>query len=313
MKIVKPSNVLPALLVCFIGLSVLSCNKEEQRETPTQGSLTMISSEDVYPIIDLQVKDFIRIYEQTKIIHLSSSTRDAIVQLLNDSVKLIVSPRDFNEEEKRVITQNELDVTTTKLAYDGVAVIVNSQNSVRRITVEDLKNILTGKIERWPQVEGSTLMSAIIVAMGEPNSGVYEYVKTRIAGGEQFAPIVLPCKTTTEVFSAVKERPNTIGFAAVAWLSKAPPDATVLEIGDPNFKQDTTSAVMEYFGPHQAHIYRNYYPLSRTIYIFTHKTGRGVALGFSSFAAGVDGQKIIVKNGLVPATMPVRLVQLNSQ
>ena len=87
----------------------------------------------------------------------------------------------------------------------------------------------------------------------------------------------------------------------------------MLEVGDPEFKSDSTVTEMEYFAPHQAHIYRNYYPLSRSIYIFTHKAGRGVARGFAAFAAGVDGQKIIVKNGLVPATMPVRLVQLQQQ
>ena len=273
----------------------------------------MISSEDVFPIIDLQVKDFTRIYEQAAITHLSSSTRDAIVQLLNDSVKLIVSPRDFNDEEKRVIAQNELDVTTTKLAYDGVAVVVNSKNSLKRITVEELKEILTGKIDQWSQVPGSGFNSKIVAAMGDPNSGVYEYVKMRITGGEQFAPIVVPCSTTTEVFSVVKEHPNAVGFAAIAWLSQASSDITVLEIGDPNFKRDTTSTILEYFAPFQAYIYQNYYPLSRTIYIFTHNAGSGVALGFSSFAAGVEGQKIIVKNGLVPATMPVRLVQLTPQ
>lgn len=273
----------------------------------------MITSEDVFPVIDLQVKDFTRIYETAKVTHLSSSTRDAIVQLLNDSVKLIVSSRDFNEEEKRVIAQNELDVVTTKLAYDGVAVITHSTNKLKRITVENLKKILTGKLERWSQLQESGFSSAIVVAMGEPNSGVYEYVKMRITQGEKFAPIVIPCATTLEVFSVIKEHPNAIGFVGSAWLAQAPSEISVLEVGDPNFKQDTTSTEIEYFAPHQAHIYRNYYPLSRAIFIFTHNAGRGVALGFSSFAAGVEGQKIIVKNGLVPATMPVRLVQLNSQ
>jgi len=312
MKIVKPCRVVSAALAWLLALTAISCNQQES-ETPTQGSLTMITSEDIYPVIDLQVQDFTRIYEQAKITRLSSSARDAVVQLLNDSVKLIIVPRDFNDEEKKVIAQNNLEVTTTKLAYDGVAVIANEHNALSKIAVEDLKNILTGKIERWSQVKGSQLTSAVVAAMGEPNSGVYEYIKTRITNGASFAPIVIPCKASAEVFITVKEHPNAIGFIGIAWLTQAPSGIKVLEVGDPDFRQDTTSTAMEYFGPHQAHIYRNYYPLSRTIYLFTHKAGRGVALGFSSFAAGSEGQKIIVKNGLVPATMPVRLVQLNSQ
>lgn len=307
MKIAK--SLIPALL-SLIALAISAC-QQEQRETPTAGELTIMTSEDLYPVIDLQVKDFTRVYEQAKITHLSSSTRDAIVQLLNDSVKLIVCPRDFNEEEKKVIADNALEVGTTKIAYDGIAVIVNEKNPITKITVEELKNILTGKQERWSGVNGSNLSSAIVIVMGDVNSGVHEYLAKRIAGGSELAPTILPCPTTREVITEVGSRPNAIGFIGISWLPQAFDRIRVLDIGDPHFKRDSASTVLEYFPPHQAHIHRNFYPLTRSIYIFTHKAGRGVALGFTSFAAGTEGQKIIVKNGLVPATMPVRLVQLN--
>ncbi|MBI2428283.1 MAG: substrate-binding domain-containing protein [Ignavibacteriales bacterium] len=309
MKIAKSS--IPTL-ICFLVIALSAC-QEEQRESPTRGSLTIITSEDIFPVIDLQVKDFSRVYEEVKITHLASSTRDAIVQLLNDSVKLIVSPREFNDEEKKVIAENDLDVSTTKIAYDAIAVIVNKKNGLEKITVADLKRILTGDMKRWTDVKGSNLSSAIIIAMGDANSGVQEYLRTRIAGSADLSTAMLPCATTDEILSVVSSRPNAIGFVGISWLTHASDNIRVLDIGDPNFKRDSTSTVLEYFPPHQAHIYRNYYPLSRTIYIYTHKAGRGVALGFSSFAAGIEGQKIIVKNGLVPATMPVRLVQLNQQ
>lgn len=312
MKNAKTSKFFSLVLVVIISSLFFSC-QEERRESPTQGNLTMISSEDVFPVIALQVQDFMRVYPEAKITHLSSSTRDAIVQLLNDSVALIVSPRDFNAEEKQVIEKNELDVTTTKIAYDAVAVIVNSQNAMTRVTVSDLKDMVTGKITRWSELPSSGLTAPVIVAMGEPNSAVYEYVKTRIAGSANFAPVIFPCSTSAEVISLVQQRRNAVGFVAQSWLSQVPDGVRILEVGDPNFKSDSTKTEMEFFAPHQAHIYRNYYPLSRSVYVFTHNAGRGVALGFAAFSAGTEGQKIIVKNGLVPAVMPVRLVQLNQQ
>lgn len=312
MKKINTPNLFVTALAVLHTLFFLSCNTEVQ-ESPTQGRLTMISSEDVYPVIELQVQDFTRIYTDASVTHLSSSTRDAIVQLLNDSVKLIVSPRDFNDEESKVIRDNELDVVTTKIAYDAVAVIVHKNNAVSRITTETLRKILTGKTQRWSDVPGSSLASAIVIALGEPNSGVHEYVKGRLAGNEPFATTLFPCASTPEVLSFVRDHPNAIGMAPVAWLSSLSDTVKVLEVGDPAFKSDSTITELEYFAPHQAHIYRNYYPLSRSVYIFTHNAGRGVARGFSAFSAGVDGQKIIVKNGLVPATMPVRLVQLQQQ
>jgi phosphate transport system substrate-binding protein len=312
MKKINTPNPVGIVLAVFISLFVLSCNTEVQ-ESPTRGRLTMISSEDVYPVIDLQVQDFTRIYTETSITHLSSSTRDAIVQLLNDSVKLIVSPREFNDEETKVIRDNDLDVTTTKIAYDAVVVIVHRNNAVSKISIATLRNIVTGKTQRWSEVPGSSLASAIVIGLGEPNSGVHEYVKGRIAGNASFATTLFPCSSTPEVLSFVRDHPNAIGFAPVAWLTGLSDTVKVLEVGDPEFKSDSTVTELEYFAPHQAHIYRNYYPLSRSVYLFTHNEGRGVARGFAAFAAGADGQKIIVKNGLVPATMPVRLVQLQQQ
>jgi phosphate transport system substrate-binding protein len=273
----------------------------------------MITSEDVYPVIDLQVRDFTRIYEEATITHLSSSTRDAIVQLLNDSVKLIVCPREFNDEEQRVIRENGLEITTTKIALDAVAVIVNAKNALTKITVDDLRSIVRGEKQRWSELRDAKLSSAVVIGIGEPNSGVYEYVKTRLTGDGTFATTLMPCSSTAEVLTFVKEHPNAIGFAPVSWLAGMSDSLRVLEIGDPAFKSDSTVTTLEYFAPHQAYIYQNFYPFSRPVYIYSKNAGRGVAVGFTSFSAGVEGQKIIVKNGLVPMTMPVRLVQLQQQ
>ena len=299
-------------LLIIISAVVLSSCSSEKRETLTSGSLTMITSEDVFPVIDIQVKDFQRFYEQVKIDNRSATSREAIVELLNDSIKLIVCARELNEEERRVIAQNELEVDSLKIAYDGVAVIVNKKNSLAKLDIGELHNILTGKIQRWSTVKGSSLSSTVIVAMGDPNSGVHEFIKKRVLGNESLTQAFYPCSTSAEVLSIVQQRPNVIGFIGTSWLSSISENITVLEIGDPNGKHDSTAIKMEYFLPHQAYIYQGYYPLTRAIYIYSHNVGKGVGLGFTTFAASADGQKIIVSNGLVPATMPVRLVQLNT-
>jgi phosphate transport system substrate-binding protein len=272
----------------------------------------MITSEDVFPVIDIQVQDFQRMYEEVKIVNRSASSREAIVEMLNDSVKLIVCARELNEEERKVIAQNNLEVDSIKIAYDGVAVIVNKKNSLTKLDIDGLQKLLSGKIQRWSEVKGSLLSSAVIVAMGDPNSGVHEFVKKRVLGNMQLTSSFYPCATSSEVFTALQEHPNMIGFVGTSWLSKMPEEIKTLDIGDPNIKQDSTLSEMEYFSPHQAHIYRKYYPLTRTIYIYSHNVGKGVGLGFTSFAASSDGQKIIVSNGLAPATVPVRFVQLNT-
>ena len=310
-KLMKKSKYWRAFPIILSSVLLFSCSGEK-RETLTSGSITMMTSEDVYPVINIQVGDFQRMYEEVKIKNISVSTREAVVHMLNDSIKLIVCAGELNDEEKSVIAKNDLEIDSTKIAYDGIAVIVNKKNSLDRLTTDEINALLSGATARWSQVKGSDLSSAVIVAMGDQNSGVYKFMRSRMVPGVKFTANAFPCSTTTEVFSVVSERPNAVGFVGVSWLSKMPENLRVIELGDPRFRRDSTITEMEYFTPHQANIYRKYYPFSRTVYIYSHNVGKGVGMGYTAFAASSDGQKIIVSNGLVPATMPVRLVQLNT-
>jgi phosphate transport system substrate-binding protein len=53
------------------------------------------------------------------------------------------------------------------------------------------------------------------------------------------------------------------------------------------------------------------YPLTRDVVIISREIGTGLGTGFISFAASDKGQRIVLKSGLVPVTMPVRIVNIN--
>jgi phosphate transport system substrate-binding protein len=302
-------------LAVFLSLvfTWTGCQQKAPEDLPTRGKLVVISSEDIFPVIDAEVKEFESLYEQAHITHLQATTRDAVVQLLNDSVKLITSPRQFNDEEREVIRKYKLDVDTFKIAYDAALVLVNERNSLTRIRVEELKDVLLGKTKTWRELGEKKAGGKIVVALGGPNSGMYEYIKQRITNSQPFADIVVPCSTTTNVIEYVAGHADAVGFVSQSWVTETPAKTKILDIGDPNFSRDSASTTLEYFPPLQAHVYRGYYPLSRTLYIFSRNTGTGVGVGFTAFVTGAEGQKLFLNNGLVPATMPVRLIQLQPQ
>ncbi|HTX18450.1 MAG TPA: substrate-binding domain-containing protein [Bacteroidota bacterium] len=301
-----------SLLFLTVLLSWTGCQKDAG-DLPTRGKLVMISSEDIYPAIDSEVKEFESMYEQAHITHLESTTRDAVVQLLNDSVKLVTSPRPLNEDELAVIKKYKLEVDTFRIAYEAALVLVNEKNSLEHLTVDALREIMLGKKTMWRELGERNVGGKVIVALGDPNSGMYEYILKRVTGGEPFANVIYPCSTTTQTIAFVAEHRNAIGFVSQSWVAETPAKTKILAIGDPAFTRDSTSKTLEYFPPLQAHVYRDYYPLRRTLYIFSKNAGTGVAVGFTAFVTGSQGQKLFLNNGLVPATMPVRLIQLQSQ
>jgi phosphate transport system substrate-binding protein len=81
----------------------------------------------------------------------------------------------------------------------------------------------------------------------------------------------------------------------------------VVELSPP----DTSQFSNEFFKPYQAYIALKQYPLTRDVYMISREGRNGLGTGFASFVAGDQGQRIIRLMGMLPATMPVRLIQVN--
>jgi phosphate transport system substrate-binding protein len=62
--------------------------------------------------------------------------------------------------------------------------------------------------------------------------------------------------------------------------------------------------------PFQAYVALKQYPLWRNVQITLREPRVGLGTGFASFVASDSGQRIVLKSGLVPATAPVRIVEL---
>jgi phosphate transport system substrate-binding protein len=55
------------------------------------------------------------------------------------------------------------------------------------------------------------------------------------------------------------------------------------------------------------------YPLLRDVMIVSREARTGLASGFMAFMASDKGQRIVLKSGLVPATMPIRIIEVNHE
>lgn len=293
------------ILLPLLLFLILSCEYKPSI-TPTRGKTHILISEDIGPVILKEIAEFERYYNEAKISHSLVSTREAVVQLLNDSVKIIAIPRELNEEEWNIVKTHKLYVDTFKVAYDGIGLIANKKNRISNLTIQDFIKMLSGEQKVWKNGE------KIIVATGTSNSAIYEYFFNQLLHKNKIGAIIYPCTTSAQVIELVKNNVNVIGCIGSSWLGELEKEYKVISVGDVNFRKDSTSG-MEYFTPHAAHIYRNYYPLKRSLYLVGRNLSGGVEDGFITFVSSVNGQKIFVNNNLAPATMPVRLVSLTSE
>lgn len=109
--------------------------------------------------------------------------------------------------------EKEQGLVGTVLAYDGIAVIVNPENTVEDLTVEQIAAIYTGEITNWSQVGG---IDAEIVLIGrEAGSGTRGGFE-EIVGVEDVCLYRQELTSTGDVITAVSQNPGAIGYASLA-------------------------------------------------------------------------------------------------
>ena len=188
-----------------------------------------------------------------------------------------LSSRALKDEEKAA------GLTETVLCYDGIAVIVNPENTVEDLTLEQIAAIYTGEIKNWSEVGGA---DAEIVLIGrEAGSG------TR-SGFEEIVEVKDKCQyrqelsSTGDVITTVAQNPGAIGYASLASV------------------KDTVKAVkVGGVAPSEAAVKDGTYAIQRP---FVLATKTGVQLGdaaqaFFDYVTSADANEIIVAAGVVPA------------
>jgi len=292
----------------FLFAAFIAC-QAPKKETPTRGSLEILTSESHASLMMQEAAEFQRLYTEATITITATTTRDAIVQLLNDSVTTICIDRPLNPEELAVAEKAMMKLTTTKIAKDALAIFVNKENPIRQISIQSLTDITTGRAVDWQQVPESQWSNGKIqLALTGRNSGLYELLISHFLKISTEPAISFLAENQNQVLDFVISHPNAIGVASVPVVHDTTRFNNSIQLL--NVEATDSTNTITYVRLHQANIYRETYPFNYPIFMYSTTAYGSLTTGFTSFVASASGQKIILNAGLVPATMPVRLVQL---
>jgi phosphate transport system substrate-binding protein len=291
---------------------LVGCGPGDQ-ESATTGRLTVCASDGYLDLVRTEADKFMELYQNASVHAFSASTREAIVALLNDSVPFIVTDRVLNEEERSVAESADLSLQELKIAVDALVILVNKENSLTSISMEDLTRIVTGEWTDWSQLPASQLTGPIQFVSTGPNSGAFELIERDLLPEEKDLTPQAVVATQEAVREYVAGRAGAIGLISVASYRtpSSHPDSTAVHLLSV-IAPDSTGQMVEY-GPHQAYIYLGTYPLHYPVFSIFNYGRSELAAGFSGFIASAPGQKLILNSGLVPATMPVRLVEIKKE
>jgi phosphate transport system substrate-binding protein len=297
-------------LLPWLGLLAITGCPQRQEISTTRGKAVIGCDEAILPAFQLLVSDFRRSYQEAEIDLRPGGARAVIVDFINDSIRVITSARPLNQEERGALEAAKVEYREYHVALDAVAVILNSQNPVQKLRITELDSILSGETLRWRSQGRGQMISVALCGL---NSGTNEIVRTTIMDNKPFSPTASYHDSSKDVLETVRTNPNAIGIVGVSWLRDMDEQLTVVSLGDPNSVPDSTQPPGVFYSPAQANVYRGYYPLSTKVYMYNREIVPTVGLGFIAYASSVPGQKVFQESGLVPATMPVRLVETTSK
>ena len=129
-----------------------------------------------------------------------------------------LSSRDLKDEEK------DAGLTGTVLAYDGIAIIVNPENTVSDLSVETIAKIYKGEITNWSEVGGND--SEIVLIGREAGSGTRDGFES-ITDTEDACKYRQELTSTGDVITTVSQNPGAIGYASVASVKNTVKAVTV--------------------------------------------------------------------------------------
>lgn len=298
-----------------VATLLLGCGTTENSDNPTRGELAIAADESFYPVVNAVTKGYEGIYPDTHFKVTYKPEQEAILSLLQDSVRLVFVTRELSDSEKNVLEKKNGNYRAQHIATDGIALITSRSNPDSMITTTQLKEIFAGKITSWSQLNGK--QQPITLVFDDVNSSNLRYMMDKFKFKDISGLRLHSAKSNEAVIEYVRKDPGAIGFIGVNWISDGDEAIThklsqgirVLGVSE----KEKPVSVKDYFQPFQNDLRNGTYPLSRKLYILSNDGNSSLGGGLKTYIARDVGGLIIQKTGLVPTVPYPRVIEVRSE
>jgi phosphate transport system substrate-binding protein len=307
------------LAVLLSSLLTSSCKNYSQnqinKETPTRGDIKIGVDEAYTLLADSEIAVFENIYRYANITPISASEDSILKLFLADSVRLMITSRKLTTNEEAFLKDNLIIARTTHIAWDAIAFVINKSNPNSKIRYNTLQDIFSGNVDKWKQVNPKSGLGNIKVVFDNQGSSNVRLIMKKF-DIDSLPKYCFATNSNPAVIDYVEHHPDALGIISVNWISDPDDSITHNFLGRVNVvavSPEEYSEGDEFYTPHPAYVAQKNYPFIREVYAISRESINGLGRGFIQFMADDKGQRIILKMGMVPATMPVRLVQIRHE
>jgi phosphate transport system substrate-binding protein len=254
------------LLVPVMGLilccAVVSCGESGAagQEGGVSGQVDIEGSSTVQPITQAVAEAFSGENPDVQITVGGAGTGDGFEAFCSGKTQISDASRPIEDEEQQVCEENGIEYIEVPIAYDGISVVVNSQNDFAGdITGEELKTLwepaAEKKVTTWKQVRSEWPDQEITLYGPGTESGTFDFFTDKINGEEGASRTDYQASEDDNVLvQGVSGDPNALGYFGFSYYEN---------------NQDTLKALaVDGVEPDTQSIRSGDYPLSRPLFFY---------------------------------------------
>lgn len=170
------------------------------------------------------------------------------------------------------------------IALDGLAIIVHPSNPVRSLTVEQVRDLFSGRTGDWAAVGGRP--GPVRRYARDDKSGTFDSFRSMVLRDAALTPGTSRFESTDQLAALVAADPAGIGFVGLAGVGPA----RALSVADKGTRA---------LAPDRVTVGTEDYVLSRRLFLYSRAQPSALATDFVEFALGPGGQGVVEKIGFV--------------
>lgn len=292
-----------ASTICLLLFILLSSCGHPNETTPGSTNISQVysivnkGSDTLVNLALAWAEKYQQLYPNVEISVTGGGTGTGIAALINGTVDLANASRQIKPEEIQQAKANGINPVEYVVARDAIAIIVNPENPVNHLTIQQISDIYSGKINNWRDVGGD---DRIIVRLSrETNSGTHVFfLENVIRLGDPknktlFSTDTLLLPSSEGITTETRDNPNVIGYDGLGYVT---PDVKVIAV--------ESKQVGLFVLPSADTVNNGKYPIARDLYMYSNGQPTGAIADYINWIMTPEAQTIVTQLGFVPIVIP---------
>ncbi len=287
-----PTPDFPEALVQAEGFQNTAASSNLSGDVKVDGSSTVL------PVSKVMAAEYQKMNPEVQVTVGVSGTGGGFQKFCAGETDITGASRPIDAAEMELCQKNNIEYTELPIAFDGISVVVNPQNSVDCLKVGELKKLwepaAEGKVTNWNQVRSDLPSQPLQLYGPGTDSGTYDYFTLAIVGEQgKSRGDYTKSEDDNTLVQGVSSDQNGLGYFGYAYYL-ANRDKLKLVAIDSGYGcvQPSPRTIAD----------TNYQPLSRPVFIYVKKSAatRPEVKAFTNFYLAPENAKLVLQVGYVP-------------